>query len=138
MLWFKNKNKKIKCSKYSFKASDFEITVLVNFIVDTVNDLKQKISDEDNSVLLADFIYKKYALMSLASNLGFSPFNEELVNRKPIEREIKAEFERRKKLNKSIELFVPEETQKRWEDACKILDESAEDFESTDAGDSTW
>lgn len=98
MLWFKNKNKKIKCSKYSFKASDFEITVLVNFIVDTVNELKQAISEEEDNVLLADFIYKKYALMSLTSKLGFSPFNEELENRKSIDREIKIEMDRRKKM----------------------------------------
>lgn len=105
-----NKNKNLKRSKYVFKASDYEITTLVNTLESAVSDLKAKIESCEDTPKLSKLIYQKYALLEIIERLGFSCFTEELQNKKSIDKEIKIVLDNKKKnISSTIESkVVPE------------------------------
>ena len=89
MFWkFKNKKRRIKRSKYHISATDYEITILNNFIADAIYTIKNSIEETSNRVELEKLINERNSLYHFSNELGFSIYNNEYLNRKDVHEEV--------------------------------------------------
>lgn len=96
MFFFKKK--KIKKSKYKLRCSDYEITILMNFINDSILGLKNDIEDSNDRIELYSLIKQRDTLINISRQLGFTCFDEDYANKKTIEAEIKALLKNKKEI----------------------------------------
>ena len=88
-LWNKLKKKFFKRKrKYVIKCSDYGVVLLLNFIVDSVAQIKEEISSSINPNELKDLISEKYVMMDIAKQFGIPIYDEDLKNRKSLETEM--------------------------------------------------
>lgn len=83
----KKKEKKGK-KKFIIHTSEYGVILLLNFMVDSIAQIKEDISASVNQNELKDLIPQKYELMKIAKQLGIPIYDEELSSKKSLDVEL--------------------------------------------------
>lgn len=80
--------RKVKKRIYKIEASDYEITLIINLMIDIVDQIRDAIISAPSRDKRKDYISMRNTAMKLSSQFGIDLYSEELKNLKPVNREL--------------------------------------------------
>lgn len=80
--------RKVKKRIYKIEASDYEITLIINLMIEIVDQIRDAIISAPSRDKRKDYISMRNTAMKLSSQFGIDLYSEELKNLKPVNREL--------------------------------------------------
>ena len=80
--------RKVKKRIYKIEASDYEITLIINLMIEIVDQIRDAIISAPSRDKRIDYISMRNTAMKLSSQFGIDLYSEELKNLKPVNREL--------------------------------------------------